>query len=552
MSLSVYCLDVPEIGEITASSQGQQPFSAARDTVVGAKDLSYATLESGQWTLDGSKQLLPDTPKGMWWSSQISDGQGNFKTPLVLQYNLEQSISTSGITFTFCPAEQLWCSKVQIRWYREGQLVSQIVAAPDRPKWVLQHAVEGYDQVQIVLYSTNIPNRFAKIQKIELGQNKEFTEEELVSVRHKSKIDALLCSVTPETMEVVLRNQDNIRFLPHRHKLKLFKDGQLIATHRICSGSRQGSDFYTIRSEAGAGLLEERFFGGVYTNVPLDSLLKQIFGVGNYILHPLLSGEKISGYLPACTKAKALQQLMFAAGAQVFVTEDGNYSIRPLNQSVAGSFGKESIFADINATTYAPYGRVELSAHTYTPSEKVVTLLHQHGVYGHNVLFTFSTPHHSYQITGGTLVETGANYLRISASGPVTVLAKTYSHTAQICSKENPAATPEEETNTLRIHTMTLIHNGNVQRALERVYALAQYRQEFVQKVNVQNQKAGHYAISLSPWNTKLGGYLVEKDSTFTHGSQQAKICILGAELPLEGRFRYSGEVYAGEQEVVY
>ncbi len=551
MSLSVYCVDIPEAEEITASSQGQQPFSDARDTVEGTNDVSYATLEPGQWTLDGSKQIMPDAPKGIWWNSKISNAIGAFETVPVLHYQLEQRISSSGITFTFCPAEQLWCNMVQISWYRGEQLLSQIRAWPNSPKWVLQHTVEGYDRVEIIPYAVNLPNRFIKIQKIELGQNRKFTEEELVSVRHKSKIDALLCSITPESMELVLRKQGEICFLPHRHKLMLFKDEQLVATQHIRSSSRQGNDYYTIRSEAGAGLLQELFLGGVYTNEPLDSLLKQIFEDGRYELHPLLAGERITGYLPACKKAKALQQLTFAVGAQALITETGDFFIRPLYESVLASFDRENIFADINATTYARYGRVELAAHTYALSENEVTLLYQHEVYGNDVLFTFSTPHHSYQITGGRLVETGANYVRITASGPVTVVAKTYSHTAQICSKENPAATPEEITNTLHINTMTLINKDNAQRILDRVYALAQYRQEFVQKVNVQNQKVGRCAVSLSPWDTKLSGYLVEMDSTFTHGGQQGKIRILGTELPLEGRFCYSGEVFAGEREVV-
>ena len=113
-------------------------------------------------------------------------------------------------------------------------------------------------------------------------------------------------------------------------------------------------------------------------------------------------------------------------------------------------------------------------------------------------------------------------------------------------------ATARELGNTVSVPDVTLIHGGNGKQALDRLYGVCLLRQTAEQEAVVRGQQAGDSVASVTPWNTRLNGYITSMDMELTRGASVAKVVILGMEAAVEGVYLHSGELFAGGTEVVY
>jgi hypothetical protein len=118
--------------------------------------------------------------------------------------------------------------------------------------------------------------------------------------------------------------------------------------------------------------------------------------------------------------------------------------------------------------------------------------------------------------------------------------------------KRNPEATAKERGNFISVTECTLIHSGNAQEAVERLYSAKRRRQTVSQDVIVTGQKAGQIASTVTPWGTISRGVISSMESTLTQHGHTASIQIQGVEIKLESVWLYSGEIYSGGQEVLY
>ena len=185
MSLEIIYIDAPEGAQTDMAVTGENG-NAVADTVLvaaGAPDIPYATLEPGVWKLDGSRKLLPEEPVVGWWSRERSGEGGRFETPpgIILKFSLPYS--STGLTFTFSPSTGQWCREIYVAWFNGQTLLQEGVFYPDSGNWVLNQAVESFDQIHIELRATNHPGHFAKVQRIEIGRMMTFGKGELTNVR---------------------------------------------------------------------------------------------------------------------------------------------------------------------------------------------------------------------------------------------------------------------------------------------------------------------------------------------------------------------------------
>ena len=150
------------------------------------------------------------------------------------------------------------------------------------------------------------------------------------------------------------------------------------------------------------------------------------------------------------------------------------------------------------------------------------------------MLFVFSQPHHSYTVTGGSITGSGANWVRLTAAGTVTLKGKKYSHNTRLHTKRNPMATALDAGNVVTVEQATLIHAGNVQQALERLYEAKRNSHTLTQGAVITGQRAGQMVSSVNPWGTATEGFITAMDSTFTQTGQTANVTILGTEVDME------------------
>lgn len=556
MSLEVRYLDIPAGAQAAAMAESgsSQPFSSAQQAIAGAEDVAWASLEPGSWRLDGSRRLLEDAPRDVfWWSSARSGADGCFEQPPSITITFPAPYTATGLSFTFCPAMGQWCSRLKAAWYNGQTLLSEQYVQPDNATWILEHTVEYFDRIELQFLQTNLPGQFAKLQMLQIGRARSFGKDELVRVQLLCETDPALCELSVDTMKIEIRDRNARSLLPQENqKMELYKDGKLIAAQYVQEGYRETRGYYTFSCRSVIGLLEQTYLGGMYEDVPLDTLLGEVLGEHPFQIHRAFSGVTLRGYLQAQTQRQALQQIAFAVGAMVTTQGDGIIHLAPLQVNIEGSFTGNRIFSGAKVKKTAQVGKVELYSHSYVPVDQEECLLDNQVVSGEGVLFVFSQPHHSYTISGGTIDSSGVNWVRITAAGEVTLLGKKYLHNTSVHTRVNPAATAAEQGNAVTVEAATLVHAGNVQQALDRLFTAQKLTGTLTQDAVISGQRAGQKISSENPWGTATEGYITRMDSTFTQSGQTAEVTIRGVEVALKCVFYYAGELFAGDEEVPY
>lgn len=583
MSLEINYIDAPEGAQekMTAVGEYGNALSDSSLIPIGVRDIPYATLEPGVWKLDGTMRLLPDIPAPGWWSQKRSGTAspigilgvtplgsfilgtsdtarsattGNrFDIPPKITIQFPVPYGSTGFTLTFSPSTDQWCSEMQVRWYNGQSLLIDKVYYPDSSRWELMETVESFDRVEFIFLATNRPDQFLKVQRIEIGRTVLFGAKEIISARLVNEVDPTLCKIPVDTISFEMNDEQGRSFLPQENqRIELIKDGRLRAVQYIKDSTRKGKSNYTIRSQSSIGLLNEEFLGGLYQNKPVKELLMEILGEWEFDLAEHFQSKTINGYIPVCSQREALQLVSFAIGAMITTQDSSKIRLLPVPSAVSARFSESDIIIGGNVKSESRYAKIEIISHSYSKSDVTETLMNEEEIIGEDVLVTFAAPHHDYEITGGTINSYGDNWVKITAFGPVTLNAKTYTHNTQSHVKRNPEATAKERGNLLSVKEATLINTGNVYEALERLYQAAQRRQTVSQPVIVRNQTAGQMASSITPWGTIARGFISSMDSILTQTGHIADIKIQGIEVKLDPVWFYSGDIYSGGQEVVY
>lgn len=553
MSLKIKYIDVPQGVQEAARAQGPgQPFSDPNAVLRGAKDVAYATLEPKGWALDGSCQLLKDAPGDFWWSENRSGEDGSFPEPAVLTLSMPGPCTATGISFTFWPAAEQWCSHMRVSWFMGTTLLAQKTVFPNAPRWTLQQTVESFDKVRVELLATNKPGQFAKVQMIEIGQSVWFGKSQIASVHMLNEIDPTLSELTVDTMTVRIRDEAGLDLSPQENqRLELYRDDALAAVQYITGSKRESRQQYTFSCQSAIGLLEQEHLGGIYEKVPVQTALSHILGSTPYELDSFFDDVTVTGYLPVSTRRQALQQLAFAIGAVVTTQGSGTIRLLPLEQHISHRFVKGHLFQGGSLDTAPAIGRVEVVSHSYAPSQEEDILLDAQQLDGEDLLLTFDAPHHSYRITGGQITGSGANWVSITAQGPVTLTAKRYTHSTLRHVKYDTAATTRDRNNVQLVEDATLICKDNALQVLDRLYKITRLRQTLSQDAVLSGQKAGQRVAAPSPWGSQLRGYITGVESDLTDSGQTGAVTILGMEVPEESVLCYAGELYAGDKEVL-
>ena len=534
MSLRVKYHDIPEGAQEAARVDGQgQPFSDIALVAFGADDVAYATLEPDGWPLDGSRKVMSADTKTFFWSLATSDGDtAELDEHPIITLSFPEKYTATGITITFSPSTNEWCAKIVVTWYSGNDQLCQVTAYPDSAYEIIQQAVEGFDKVTVELCETNIAGHFAKVQRIEVGQTHWFEQEEISAVHIVNEVDPSLSELSIDTMQIDIHDRKERSLIPQKNqKVDLYQNDKLYAAHYIASSSREAKHYYTFSCQSAIGLLDEDFLGGIYDAVPVPIVLADILEGFAFELHDAFADSTISGYLPICTRREALQQLVFAIGAVVTTQESSAIRIAPIPTAVSKGFTKSDIFQGAKVETEPRVAKVEVVAHKYTESSEVETLMDAEEISGTDVLVTFADPHYSYQISGGTITGSGANWVTINANGSVTLTGKKYLHSTVRHAKRNPEATAAERSNVYVADDATLVHSGNVAAVLQRLYDISLLRQTLTQDVVITTQRAGQIVPTENPWGELMRGYITSMESDLTPSGHTASVTVLGAKI---------------------
>lgn len=554
MSLEVKYIDAPPGAQkdMAVAATEANAVSKPQLLATGAQNTSWATLEPYGWPLDGSRDLMPDAPEVGFWSDTATDdsagvlgisrlgefilgvgeAEADFEEPPIITLSFPEKYTATGITFTFSPGTGEWCTEILVQWHNGETLLDEVIAYPDAARWTLVHTVESFDRICVELRRTNKAGHFAKMQGIDIGQTILFEKSELTAVQLVNEIDPMLSNLTVDTMTVQVQDRHNRDILPQENqRMELYRNGKLLATQYITEGSRQAAANYKFSCQSAIGLLEDTFLGGMYNDEPVENVVQDILDGRDYEMNDIFKSATVTGYLPVCTRREALQQLAFAMGSVVTTQQTDAFRFVELPDDVTGAFTGNSIFiggrVDITPRVY----RIDVAAHSYAPSDEEEILVENEVFAGEDILLTFDKPHHSYVITGGSITDSGVNYVMITADGEVTLTAKLFTHNKVTHSKHNPAATASERNNVQTVENATLVHAGNFEAVLERLFRFANARMTITQEAVISGQYAGQKITTDNPWGGQVSGYITAMESDFTPSGHTASVTIVGGQL---------------------
>lgn len=529
--------DTTALQDSVPSTMDNQNFaveSLLRDNIAFS---DYGTLEQDYFLLDGTMPELPDEPEGIpFWSSELSDREGNFQSNPVLIILFSENHTSTGLTFHFVGEVPL---QMQIRWYDlEGNMIAIKSFQPDMADYYARNLVENYGRLEIEFRKTK-PFRYIKLWGIDYGVVVTWGEndiktaslvEETDPISNALKINKLTFQFIDKENEFNLANSEGLH--------KALQKKQHIEPYEIVNGERlflgryflttPGSEKSLAKMEATdyIGLLDDTDFkdGRVYNGESAGSVLADIFaGTGiPYEVNDEVAATPLHGWLKIQTRRKALREVLFACGAVAETARRDNVWIYKPSRLIQADIPRSRKFS--TATKQDTYiSEVSIKYAEYTEGAEEKELVKQSTYPAGLNEVKFSSPVSDLRISAGEIVEAKTNYIvfRLPEDAAVTIYGRQYSKqditvsssVPQLKAGENPKA--KSFTGALfnfgqaKIISQAILDYYQLSLILNIRYLAAQERPG--QWVSVENTLVGRggYAAGLESIKTDLtGGYI--------------------------------------------
>lgn len=540
--------DVTAADDSTQSCADVQPFADV--SILNTPDLDsltvkpWATLETNQWILDGSKKVFPNVPKnevfGLWSLSQSGD-DCNFETPVVLTCQFTEPHTTVGITFIFREDSDEYANKVVVSYYSSSNsLITEKTFFPDRATYFASGIAEDYQKIVCKFYGTSLPNRYLKLTEIKYGAVKIFDDDSVISAQILEEVDPTGAELSINTLEFTAYTTDFALLDPNgvyaalqqRQAIATKVDGENFGTFFLDEPESEDDDTTTFKCVDFVGAIDTTdFMGGIYSNKTVSSLIAEIMTsaeveTNEYELNSTLGSKTVSGYIPICTHREALQQVAFAIGAIVDCSRGKSIKIYPQNTSVIGTITHDEKFDGHKVKMTTLVTGVEVTAHRYTLKTDTSTAYEGNLTVGTHTL-TFSEPYAQLSASGATIVSSGANYatVTVTTAGKVTLTGKAYEDSTSIIGVYASELPANAKPNVITCDdSATLVDTAKAAEIAQRLYNFYQMRYEDTGELILGNQKAGQTWRMNSLNNRDLVGVVQSLDINLITGVADMKI----------------------------
>lgn len=336
-------------------------------------------------------------------------------------------------------------------------------------------------------------------------------------------------SLAADTLTVVLVPGEGVDIetqFKEGSEVLYYSDDDLVGKFFLQSVKRIAANKYRVSAVSIIGmLLNSRHYGGIYVGVRSEALFSDILSGVTYILDPDVASATVTGYLPIATRRDNLQQLLMAVGATIKIDDEGTLYITAMSAVSSGVFDAGRCYIGGSVTTDKSVVGVQVTEHNYFEAGNVVTLFAD-GVDGTEFI-EFSQPYHSLAIEGGTIIESGANFARISAKGTVTLTGKPYTHVTRVVTAGSEQTSP---TDTIKTVTNCYLANPQIAQSLaERLYRYLQCNKSIQQDVLFGTERAGDVVSMVNPYTMEQeSGTIQEMDVTMSGVNKAAVKMLVG------------------------
>lgn len=436
--------------------------------------------------LDGTATAFPSVPENAnlgLWSEQISNDDGTFTTPIVLELESVGQYSSQGLTLTFDTYNQIYATRLSIKWLRiTGEGITTLAEqefTPNNAFYFCRNFVENYNKVVITFYSINMPKNRLKLRVIDYGYGTFFYGDELRNVKLIQEIDPISSQISINTADFTLDSKTDMEYsFQAKQPLSVYFNGQLKATTFVKKSNRKAKFLWQVQSEDYIGLMDSiPYYGGIYTNKNAVELLTDIFTVAKvpYNIDDVFADAVVTGYIPYTTCRDALMQVTFAIQAVVDTSNSEVVKVFSLKEDIKQTIPLNRIKQGQNFADDETVTGVEVTSHTYVAlpeSEKQYLYKAVDSGTGENIFVKFSEPQQvdTINIYNGTILEKGANYAIINADAGCQLWGQGYEHKTTVRRKSNPVVLASEIEKVVAIDNATLVSQYNIDNVIEKCY----------------------------------------------------------------------------------
>ena len=121
--------------------------------------------------------------------------------------------TSPGITFTFDNNNNVFCNDLTVSWYRDETLIVSCNFNPDSAVFFCEQNAQYYNKIIVEFKKMNMPYSFLKLQRIDFGAIREFTNNELKTVRIQEEISLISSELSINTLDFTIDSNKNTEYI---------------------------------------------------------------------------------------------------------------------------------------------------------------------------------------------------------------------------------------------------------------------------------------------------------------------------------------------------
>lgn len=237
-----------------------------------------------------------------------------------------------------------------------------------------------------------------------------------------------------------------------------------VGTFYVQDVQRIAFNQYEFNATSAIGILSEgKHYGGIYTGITAQELIADICGTVPFTVKNSLKSVKLYGLLPIATARENLAQVLFAIGATVTTDLDGVLRIEGIWDGFSGATGPGRLCLGSKVAYSAKVTQVSITEHQYLALGEETQLYE--GTTEQGDMITFNEPMFDLVASGFTILESNANFARVS-SGSGTLMGKPYTHNTRTVVR---SVSEEDRPNVKTVEEATLVSLANSTAVAERM-----------------------------------------------------------------------------------
>lgn len=344
-------------------------------------------------------------------------------------------------------------------------------------------------------------------------------------------------SISADTLTVVVRCDDpSIMSFQKNDAIRFWENDSnaSMQTYYLRSIERTGATAYKIVAWSAVGLLATiPHKGGIYTGQTVSDVIPDICGSVPVVVKSVFANVKLYGWLPYCqpktngqgkSARDNLAQVLFAIGAYLTTDLNGVLHIDSLWDGTASVIQGNRMYLNGGKVGYSdPIFAVTVTEHQYVAGTETKELFS--GTAQNGDIITFFEPMHSLSATGFTILESGANYAKISA-GAGALTGKAYIHNTRLITQPVTAGAVE---NIKSVTDATLVSLVNSYAVAKRLADYYRCRETITNDIVSGHEKPGHVVSVYHPYDKKMVSACIQSlDTTMSATLKSSMEALVG------------------------